>query len=71
MIKKQNILQGMMSEILQEISEIKRSKRTTVDDDDETVESIFTKFNLPIDCEEDLQRLERGLENKADFNKTV
>lgn len=61
----------MISELMQEVSEIKRNKRTTDLIEDNEIDSIFKKFQSPINSEQDLQNFENALQDSAVFNKTV
>lgn len=56
---------------MQEVSEIKSNRRAADITEENVVNSIFTKFKLPNNCEEDLQNFENALQSSVNFNKTV
>ncbi|KAK4882696.1 hypothetical protein RN001_006015 [Aquatica leii] len=69
-LQKQNIITGILSSINEKIKHID-DKCQSGQQDLETTDSIFNKFDFPINTEFILSEFEQYLKNENEFNKTV
>lgn len=70
-MRKQNIIQSTLTDLAEDVNEIKRKIAKNNSSLAEDAQSVFTVLNLPIESNEDLEKLEEYLRSDITAANTV